>query len=144
MTRLAVGMDKPWTGDGFGDIMQKKPIWGLWLLILSLSSHIINFLLPQGTPKTPNNPKKYQETPRNPKEPQGTPRNSKELKGTSRNSKETLGEPWGSLGGALGEPLGSLGGALTEPCGSLVHTGPEALSSKKKVPWNRTNVFLHI
>ena len=27
-TRLAVGMDKPWTGDGFGDIMQKKPIWG--------------------------------------------------------------------------------------------------------------------
>ena len=27
--RLAVGMDKPWTGDGFRDIMQKKPIWGL-------------------------------------------------------------------------------------------------------------------
>ena len=28
-TRLAVGMDKPWTGDGFGDIMQKKLIRGL-------------------------------------------------------------------------------------------------------------------
>ena len=27
-TRLAVGMDKPWTGDGFRDTMQKKPVLG--------------------------------------------------------------------------------------------------------------------